>query len=292
MRDHCLASVTILALSMLLPGFSACTAPIAAEAIAEGDPGPAPVRSEAIPGWIHQPEADPLPPDPDAAPHFELVVRHDPETADFLCPYAVQAHNFPAIAADQQTVVTLTESWSAGGEGEDAALRLDWRRLDTPTRSQVVFDRGVDAPWDDPKSCDESIARVREQVATANAALGERRWRSLDDLALEFPEARWFDDDPESPELAAADRPIEMVYRGGDVVARVRGVKVLHRIPRPDLIQPDDFCDSSPHLIAAKVDRRTGLTALEYTYASGACLCDDNTYTTLVRLPTDLVETA
>src|SRR5690606_35193770 len=122
----------------------------------------------------------------------------------------------------------------------------------------------------------------RRCVALVLAASSER---------FEDPELAALDGVPAS--LPGADRPVEVFYRNGHFIARVRGVRVLQSTPRPEWRQFDDeFCTTSAQIEMVYFDRPTRLALVHYNYSNGGCLCDDRHYPARIELSAELLAEA
>src|SRR5690606_8478836 len=145
------------------------------------DGGPEPASLElAEPEPEHAPERERVV-DPRSQPRLELVALEvDPD--DGACPYEIEPRGFPAVADDGATLVDVYGFVPGNGDWTDAQMELSW--LDAAgVRVERVYDRSED--WgasEEPSGCEQSLARVRERVATLNAELAGHTWRPLERL--------------------------------------------------------------------------------------------------------------
>ncbi|KIG18663.1 hypothetical protein DB30_07678 [Enhygromyxa salina] len=249
---------------------------------------------EAHAGYEHQPEAPAALPDPSVQPQLWLrrVALSEYERELELCPYLVESRGFPAISADGSTIVTLALGPIGNGEADIETLYVKRFDFDEALgeRTDLIYDRGTDHPWkDDFAGCEASIAAVLATVQRLDAELGEQDWRPLEPLPVVIS-------DPDNVELspyvdqamdhlAPSERPVELRYHAGSFIARIRGVEVLQRTPRPEWRQwSDEFSDNSPHLEAVQVDRVTGRALVSFNYSNHGCLSDDATYFSAIEL--------
>lgn len=270
---------------------------------------PEPAQAElAHAGFVVQPERARVI-DPATQPRLELRLREAKggeggeagETGEAgeeeLCPFVVEARQFPAISEDGATLVHA--SIFAGGNAGAVAerMQLSWLERET-SRVDEVYDRSADQPWDPQWSgCAGSIAAARERVAALNASLAERSWRPLEALDAYYSEpgfAEAFEsmtgnEDEAILGLAGGDRPIEVYYHNGVFIARVRGLKVLQKTPRPGWRGPnDEICSPTPNIAKVEFDRISAAALVRYNYSTGGCLCDDSEQVGRVELGPEL----
>lgn len=286
---RCLAALALL----LCTSLTACTGPVEPEFFELPEQ---PVASEAaLPDWDHQPDAAPLPADPNAQPR--LVLQLGPVTedddGDRYCPYRVEARNFPAVDMGGTTLVHVAAHVDGNSDGEDEYMLLSWLAPEQDTREQLVYDRGDDFDWStDTNHCEQAIAELQAELDTINAELASRTWRWLERLDVVGPDAygSWDAGVVEAIDALPLDRrPVEIVYRGSQFIARVRQAKVLLRLERPQWQREDEFCSRTPNMLGIAIDRPTGLALVSFDHASGGCLCDDHEYVDALRLPAELL---
>jgi hypothetical protein len=285
-RVRTLACLTLASLSLI-----GCTAPVEAESLELVDP---PSKHEdALPSWSHVPDAAAQPVDPDSQPRLVLTLgpAGSEDMHESFCPYQVGARNFPAIDVEGTTLVRVDAQVSGASEGEDEALRLTYVTPEQGQRAQTIYDRKDDFDRDGTAHCDAALAKLREDLDTFNAELAARTWRPLERLDVVPSDSYFrFVDWREPIEALPLDqRPVEVLYRGGYFIARVRQAKVLLELARPHWQRDDAFCQRNPRVNAVEVDRISQLALVYYDHESGACLCYPDEYVDVVRLPSSLL---
>lgn len=278
-------------LVLLCAPLTACTGPLDPESfeLPESEIAQAPV----LPSWEHQPDAAPMPVDPDGQPRLVLRLGPVHDDAESFCPYDVEPVNFPAVDVEGTTLIHVGAHVDGNSDGEDEYMLLSWLAPEQQTRVQTVFDRGDDFDWSrDIDRCDEAIAALQDQVEQINAELAEHTWRPLERLDVVGTDS-YFDWDSGVSETIDAlpldQRPVEILYRGTQFIARVRQAKVLFRVDRPSWQSEDEFCSRSPNMNRIEIDRPTGLALVSFDHSSGGCLCDDHEYVDALQLPAELV---
>lgn len=281
-----LAGFTIVLTSLSLIG---CTAPIEAESLEQSDPPSQP--ADALPSWSHVPDAAAQPVDPDSQPR--LLLKLDVEPREGFCPYQVEARNFPAIDVESTTLLRVEARQPGASDGEDERMWLTYVVPDQDQRTQGVYDRGDDFDHLYGTShCDAAIAKLRADLDAINTDLATRTWRPLEQLDVVASDAYFRDDTSVEIEALPLDqRPVEVIYRGGNFVARVRQAKVLLELARPHWQLGDDpFCSSNPRVNDVAVDRLSQLALVSYDHQTGACMCYADEYVDVVRLPSALLD--
>lgn len=278
----------------------------------EGGPRPAPEQHGDLPepaqvdqahaGFVFQPDSARVI-DPATQPRLELALR-DPwpeyhEEPTDVCAFVVEPRAFPAISEDGATLVhaSIYDGGNAGNLAE--RMQLIWLDADQ-TRHDPIYNRNNDQPWDPNWSgCEGSIAAVRERVEAVNMALAERTWRPLERLDAFYSEPGFVvafgsitgNEDAAIAGLAGGDRPIEVYYRNETFIARVRGIEVLQKTPRPDWRRPaDEMCDSEPQIAGLDFDRASAVALVRYNYSTGGCMCDDSEHVGRLELAPALLE--
>lgn len=251
---------------------------------------------EAHAGFEHQPERPRLV-DPATQPRLELVAREfDPE--DGLCPYDVEPRAFPAID-ESGTVVEVTGFSPPNADFPDEVeLRVLWLDADA-THVDSIVQRLDDHP-EEEGACEQAISRARERVAAVNAKLASRTWRALEQLDAYYSapgfglqQAQTGYEDEVLASLPGAERPVEIYYRNGHFIARIRGVRVLQDDLQPQWRQRDnEFCLSDAQIQSLELDRPSKLALVRYNYSSGGCLCDDREYVARLELSDELLAAA
>ncbi len=283
-RVRTLACLTLASLSLI-----GCTAPIEAESLELAEPPSK--REDALPSWSHVPDAAAQPVDPDSQPR--LVLELDDEPREGFCPYRVEARNFPAIDVEGTMLLRADARQPGASDGEDERMWLTYVVPDQDQRTQSVYDRGDDFDHRDGTShCDAAIAKLRDDVDAINTDLATRTWRPLERLDVVPSDAYFWDDTSAAIEALPLDqRPVEVIYRGGNFVARVRQAKVLLELARPHWqLEDDPFCSSNPKVNDIAVDRLSQLALVSYDHQTGACLCYADEYVDVVRLPSALLD--
>lgn len=282
-RVRTLACLTLASLSLI-----GCTAPIEAESLEQADPPSLP--EDALPSWSHVPDAAAQPVDPDSQPR--LVLELDVEPREGFCPYQVEARNFPAIDVEGTTLLRVDARARGASDGEDERMWLTHVVPDQDQRTQAVYDREDDFDRYGTSHCDAALAKLRDDVDAINTDLATRTWRPLERLDVVPSDAYFRDDTSVEIEALPLDRrPVEVIYRGGNFVARVRQAKVLLELARPHWqLQNDPFCASNPKVNDIAVDRLSQLALVSYDHQTGACLCYADEYVDVVRLPSALLD--
>lgn len=249
---------------------------------------------EAHAGFEHQPERPRLV-DPASQPRLELVAREfDPE--DGLCPYDVEPRGFPAID-DGGTLVDVSGFSPPNADfADEVELRVLWLDADA-THVDPIYQRLDEYP---EGACEQAIQRARERVAAVNAKLVSRIWRPLEQLdafysapGFVFQQAQSGYEDEVLASLPGVDRPVEIYYRNGHFIARIRGVRVLQDELRPQWQQHDnEFCLSDAQIQSLEIDPASKLALVRYNYSGGGCLCDDREYVARLELSDELLAAA
>jgi hypothetical protein len=283
-------SLAALALALASLSPLACTAPVEAESLELTEPPSQP--EAALPSWSHVPDAAAQPVDPDTQPR--LVLELDVEPREGFCPYQVEVRNFPAIDVEGTTLVRVDARVPGASDGEDERMWLTYVVPDQDQRDQTVYDRDDDFDHHDGTShCDAAIATLRDDVDAINADLASRTWRPLERLDVVatdeyFPFVDWSE---RIDALPLDQRPVEVLYRGGYFIARVRQTKVLLELDRPHWqLEGDPFCSRNPNVNGIEVDRLSQLALVSYDHQTGACLCYADEYVDVVRLPSALLD--
>jgi hypothetical protein len=262
-------------------------------ACTDGGPNPASfelaeleLELEAYAEFEHQPELERVI-DPASQPRLELVyVEVDPDSG--LCPYGVEARGFPAIAEDQPLVVEAYGFVPGNADSDQEQMDLRWLNTDG-TLDEEIYWRGDDFTH----GCKQSIQQVGDRVAELNARLANHTWRPLEALDAFYSQPGFVGwnmeftgvEDQALASLTSDNRPIEVFYRNGHLIARVRGIKVLQVTPRPDWRDPkDEFCDPDAQIHRVLIDRATKLAVVRYNHHNGGCLCDDHEHLSIVEL--------
>lgn len=277
-----------------------CELALLALCLACTDGGPSPAsfelvesepRFEAHAGFEYQPERERLI-DPASQPRLELVAREvDPESE--ACPYDVVARGFPAVTEDGTTLVDVSSHGAPNGDFDDGLeLELTWLDPDA-TRVDQIYARDDD----DRDGCEQARQLAGLRVATLNARLARHAWSPLERLDAFYSQPGWLEyhgnltgeEDEALATLTGEQRPVEVFYRNGHFIARVRAMKVLQDVPRPKWQQHDDeFCLTDAQISSVEFDPRTKVALVRYNYSSGGCLCDDRGYVARIEL-TDAV---
>ena len=247
----------------------------------------------------------PAVPSYDGPPQLEVVVADFGETNGVVCPFDVEARGFPIISDDGSTLVDASAfRGSVQVEGEKA-MRLTWFEGADDVRVNQVYPTLVEDPPDHGEPlgpyCKPVEARVRERVAQLNAELDARSWRRLEALDALYSNpgiaSSMSVNDGLSGEyvdevitcLAAADRPIEVYYRNGHLIARIRGIRVLQDLERPEWRQrATEFCTSDAQIEALEFDRATKQALVRFNYFDGGCLCENGVQVRRIELSPEL----
>lgn len=250
---------------------------------------------EAHAGFEHQPERERVV-DPNSQPRLELVTRNfDPEEG--ICPYDVESRGFPAVDEHGTLVEVSARGLPTRDFYDGVEMVVSWLDADG-IRPDRVYARDDELGGD--STCDEIIAQIRERVDAINAKLARQTWRSLERLDAFYSAAGMAYMNPEFDSadevlasLPGADRPVEIYYGNGQLIARIRGMKVLQTEPRPQWRQTDnEFCTTDPQIYALEFDRATQVALVRYNYISGGCLCDDLEYVARIEMSAELFAAA
>lgn len=243
----------------------------------------------------------PEPPiDPNAQPKFDVVARElsdDPDEG--MCPFEVVPYGFPAISEDGAMLVDAQVDKLSRAE-MDTYIELTWHAADGVRLVQVRNPReeqpnpNEELPENaDLDDCNDSLVKVRAEVAALNEELSSRKWRQLERLDVLYSRpgighgvwSELVDTDEVVEGLAGADRPLEVLYHNGYFIARVAGLRVLQKTSQPQWRQPEDeFCTSDGQIHAMKVDRASKLALVYYNFSTGGCLCDERTHVGRIEL--------
>ncbi len=294
----------------LLPG---------AEVVFPGGPGP--LAERAPPSAAPEPPR-PLPPAPSSDRPRIDVSLFQPEDGEWApddgCLVDVQTHGLPAISADGASVVFAElEVDDASTDEAEGVFSVQWLDANNGEgqRLEVIYDSyALEDVHEKHPRLTKCVAYEREANKAArrvNEAIKAEGWRTLSKLDLQLPDPYGDgDDDEESTDLrtiAAADRPVEMFWRAGRLVARTPGVKVYLNEPAPwgndganyDPGPDEEFdvseysaCDYEPRLGEVYGDRDTGVLMVVYSYdrQSTGCLCDGLSYREIIKAPPELFE--
>jgi hypothetical protein len=211
--------------------------PAAPELDAEDDDEPAPSRAALVP---------------------RLEVNGTP--GDGACP-DIDFHGLPAVDVHGTTIVF--GGWDYPG------TVVAWLDVDSGERLENISMFSVLDPTDEESPCAASAWReARRKAAEINARLRDG-WRSMDTLPVAVDTAS--DGPSELLEIPPAQRPIELAVRGGEIVLRIPGVRVLTRIPLSGerqawLYDPlqGDVHHAKPESVFA--DEATGVALIEVRY--------------------------
>lgn len=258
-----------------------------------------------VPETPAAPPEVPAVPSYDGPPQLEVVVADFGETNGVVCPFDVEARGFPIISDDGSTLVDASAfRGSVQVEGEKA-MRLTWFEGADDVRVNQVYPTLVGDPPDHGEPlgpyCKPVEARVRERVAQLNAELDARSWRRLEALDALYSNpgiassmsvnhglsGEYVDDVIAC--LAGADRPIEVYYRNGHLIARIRGIRVLQDLERPEWRQrASEFCTSDAQVEALEFDRATKQALVRFNYFDGGCLCENGVQVRRIELSPEL----
>ncbi len=291
--------------SVRLAASSALFAAVIALACTDG--GPAPARWDppepapsvtAHAGFSHEPERERVV-DPRSQPRLEFFDVVDDEldlepTEYEVCPYRVRWRGFPAIREADGALLDAELYRSPNADDSDERVELRWFGADA-TRVETIYDRRVDRPRDGSPgpSCELAGERARTRVEQINAELAQGVWRPLARMDALFPapgfpiaHAEGYGHEDEIiAGLAGVDRPVEVYYANGRLIAKVRQLKVLQDTPKPEWRRPDaEFCAKDPQIFAVDFDRASGLGLVRYNFSTGGCLCDDREIAARVEL--------
>ena len=287
---------------------AACTAPLEVESFPEvADAALLAEGAAVMPGTLApppapetDPELRPAPEGPAAMPRI-VVSDLDPELDVYTameCPFAVHVEGTPAIAADGSTVLRVRTDFSAGGQGEYERLYLDWNGVTVKTPSSVdeLYDAWAitEALEEDPYACAKFHRQIQRTAETVNAKLAAQSWRSLPALDVYLPDedneyAGYAFEAPDA--LDAKTRPVEVFWADGQIIARVRKVKLFFNESAPWFneggnYEPDEDeafdidaynpCEYEPVLSMVHGDAATGLLMVTYDHdrPETSCMCD------------------
>jgi hypothetical protein len=195
------------------------------------------------------------------------------------CPFVVHSTGLPAIADDGTVVLPPATIAGHGLEKVKPEVRLQWGQESLVVH--VLVERSYDVPLEDALDqapCSTAYAEAGKRVAELDARLGESKWRSLElvDVAVPGPPGGM---DFGIDDLPLAKRPVELLYHGGRLIARVRDVEVLFSQSRPEMRQTvDEFCSADPIPLELWIDRPTNQAVLAYSHNDYGCLCTDEVH--------------
>ena len=220
----------------------------------------------------------------DAPPHLEIVA--DGYTGP--CSFGVAAHGLPAVDREAERIVSLEYENEQGPSDYDTSRALlVWRDFDDEViRSEELYDgEKLEGRYEDAPAV--TCARLRRSIEGIIPGLNE-------DLAAEplatmpvlpvqiaYPNAG-------EPPLAkhGSQRPVELVYRHGELITRVRGLEILARSSHPGWQGPSYTMDAyNPNVLEVFGDRETGVAVVLRSYESASCMSDTQVYSGVTRLP-------
>lgn len=243
-------------------------------------PLPPPDASEGEEGWGPRTYAAPEA----GAPRLEF----DADGWAGPCEFGVRAHGLPAVDRERERVVNLEYENAQGPSDYDTSRAiLVWRDFDDGVvRSVELYDgetlgETLDyAPWE---TCARLRRQLKAQLPTLNEALASQPLEPMPALPVQlaYPNAG-------EPSLPARghERPVELVYRSGELVARVRRLEILARAPHPSWQGPRDTLDAyDPSIVGAYGDREAGVAVVLRSYETASCMSDTQIYAGVTRLP-------
>ena len=216
-----------------------------------------------------------------------------------VCPFSVETLGFPAVSEGGREIVSVRTERPAGSEGSEDVMVVRWLDASTEsvTRTEVVFEATALGAGEELESCTRLHREVSARVEKLEAMLLAGGFRSMARLDVHLPEL----EEEDVLAIPAARRPVELLWRNGEVIARVRRVKLFAREDAPwygDHAEPDpdepwlhELCFSEPHVREVFGDRSTGLLAVAYDNEPDACTCTYDDEIGIVSVPDALFET-
>ena len=184
----------------------------------------------------------------------------------------------PAI--DDEGVVVTAASFHMIEGPTPGDFRVELRKQDELVEA---FPIAVSTDSMDASTCARDRRTVGRGARAANKALASHRWRPMLELPVEYA-----DDDTYRralDETSAVDRPVQLIQKGDNLVARVVGVNVLerHAIPRRRTIDAHWSVRKFRGTVdSVYADRETGTVLVIYRGCAGSsCTCDP-AYTSVV----------
>lgn len=224
------------------------------------------------------------------------LLLHRPDPQDDRCDIAVEAEGLPAIARDGSLVAIFIEETYAGAD-ESGPIAVEWRRPDG-TRARILeladqatlLGHNLSIP---AERCAEAAQTAERAIARINAILA--RYRALAELPVETISSPGSGQREVEMPVDPHQRPVEVVYRNGRFVGRVRGVKLLQSDPYPTWRgdPPDMTLDrTDPAITALHYDPQTRIAVAALSYESMSCMSDPSIHPELVSLAPALVSEA
>ena len=188
-----------------------------------------------------------------------VSVRGTP--GDGACP-GIVFRGLPAVDAAGSTIVF--GGWDYPGDV------VAWLDVDSGEQIETITMFSVLDPTDEESPCATSAWREARRKATEiNARLRNEGWRPMERLPVAVETASY--GRSELLDLPAAQRPVELAVRSGEIVLRIPGVRVLARIPlsadrQAWLYDPlsGDVHHARPQSVFA--DEATGVALIEVRY--------------------------
>lgn len=205
------------------------------------------------------------------------------------CSFGVVERGLPAIDREAERVVNLEFEGAQGpSDWDTSVVALVWRDFDdNVVAREQVYDSEALAPgdpYDAPRVyCARARKRIEQRLPALNAALDAAPLVPMISQPVQL-DALYANTPPLSPR--ASERPVELRYNSGQLIARVRGVDVLARVSHPDWQGEHGMLDAyNPNIIGLYADRETGVAVVERSYESASCMSDTQTYAGVTRLP-------
>ena len=205
------------------------------------------------------------------------------------CSFGVRAQGLPAVNRESEQVLNLELEGALGPTDWDTSvLALVWRDFDDElvAREQLYDsdDLAEGDPYDAPRVyCARARPLIEARMDELNALLDAEPLVPMISQPIQLEPMYG-----EAPPLAdrGNERPVELRYTGGQLVARVRGIAVIARLARPSWQgEPNTLDAYNPNILALYGDREAGVAVVERSYESASCMSDAQTYAGVVRLP-------
>ena len=255
-------------------------------------PGESPLPPEPAPEPLPAPEPDPEGEwEPQSYTHVVGEGRPQLRLSEHqragLCDFGVASSGLPAIEREAGLVVGL-ENENPIGPTDYPTTRvvLTWRDFDDQVvHREVLYDNeAMTEGWERaPRvTCKRLRHDLEQLLPELNAALDAEPLVPMTLVPVQLDHGMF--GRPPLPERGA-ERPVELVYKAGELIARVRGMRVLDRDARPSWQGPRDSLDAfEPNILGVLGDRETGVVVVYRSYESASCMSDGQTYAGVARL--------
>ena len=171
---------------------------------------------------------------PSGPPHLSLSAHGYTSP----CEFGLVAQGFPAVNRDTRRVVHVEYEREQGpSDYDESRVVLVWRDFDDGVeRSLEIYDAldfASEAFEAAPRvHCARAQRELEARLLELNALLDAEPLAPMVALPVQLaPGPNVFEDVPVS--ARGSERPVEVLYHGGELITRVRGLKVLSRRAHP-----------------------------------------------------------